>query len=245
MATLDDDYMRELSTDEQALCDAEEAAQIEERRRVEAAERDLYFSTANPVSDEAQPADAAPPADETPPPDEPVAASAEAPPRGSRAAGPDPVSCVEPPTRASRARTGAPPLSIFGSIKTAIFGHPRAKAAPAAPAPAQASATPAAAQAQQPAAPAAAPAGPVDVENVLMVFETERGSADLNWRSSIVDLMKLVGLDSSLDNRKALATELGYDGAKDGSAEMNLWLHKAVMRELEKSGGTVPASLKD
>ena len=57
--------------------------------------------------------------------------------------------------------------------------------------------------------------------------------------------MKLLDLDSSLDNRKELATELGYTGAKDGSAEMNIWLHKAVMRELEKNGGTVPAGLKD
>jgi hypothetical protein len=101
-------------------------------------------------------------------------------------------------------------------------------------------------QESAPAAPAApAAAGPVDVENVLMVFETERGTSDLNWRTSIVDLMKLIGLDSSLDNRKALATELGYTGDKDGSAEMNLWLHKAVMQELAKNGGNVPASLKD
>lgn len=137
-------------------------------------------------------------------------------------------------------------MSIFGKIKDAIFGH-KAAAAPAAPAqataPAQAQA-PAMPQIQQP-APQPAPAAPVDVEAVLMVLETERGTADLNWRSSIVDLMKLLGLDSSLDNRKELATELGYTGAKDGSAEMNIWLHKAVMQELAKSGGTVPASLKD
>ena len=143
-------------------------------------------------------------------------------------------------------------MSIFGSIKNAIFGHKAAAPAQQAPQPsgqapgqnpAQAPAMP---QMQQPAAAQpAAPAEPVDVENVLMVFETERGTADLNWRTSIVDLMKLLGLDSSLDNRKQLATELGYTGAKDGSAEMNIWLHKAVMQELEKSGGKVPASLKD
>ncbi|MDT8757322.1 DUF3597 domain-containing protein [Sphingomonas psychrotolerans] len=138
-------------------------------------------------------------------------------------------------------------MSIFGSIKNAIFGHKAAAPAqqapqPSAQAPAQNPAqTPAMPQMQQP----AAPAEPVDVENVLMVFETERGTADLNWRTSIVDLMKLLGLDSSLENRKQLATELGYAGAKDGSAEMNIWLHKAVMQELEKSGGKVPASLKD
>lgn len=133
-------------------------------------------------------------------------------------------------------------MSIFGKIKDAIFGH-KAAAAPQAQAPAQTPAqTPAMPQMQQPAP--AAPQ-PVDVENVLMVFETERGTADLNWRSSIVDLMKLIGLDSSLDNRKELATELGYTGEKDGSAEMNIWLHKAVMQELAKNGGNVPASLKD
>jgi hypothetical protein len=57
--------------------------------------------------------------------------------------------------------------------------------------------------------------------------------------------MKLIGLDSSLENRKALATELGYGGEKDGSAEMNLWLHKAVMQELARNGGKVPTALKD
>ncbi|WP_031439966.1 DUF3597 domain-containing protein, partial [Sphingomonas sp. FUKUSWIS1] len=102
-----------------------------------------------------------------------------------------------------------------------------------------------------PAAPAAptpqtAPAAtqPVDVEAVLSGMASRKNS-DLNWRSSIVDLMKLLDLDSSLDNRKELATELGYTGAKDGSAEMNIWLHKAVMRELAKNGGTVPAGLQD
>jgi len=134
-------------------------------------------------------------------------------------------------------------MSIFGKIKDAIFGHKAAAPAPQqapAQAPTQAPAMP---QIQQPAA--AAPAEPVDVESVLMVFETERGTSDLNWRTSIVDLMKLIGLDSSLENRKALATELGYTGEKDGSAEMNIWLHKAVMQELEKNGGKVPATLKD
>jgi 3-oxoacyl-ACP reductase-like protein len=135
-------------------------------------------------------------------------------------------------------------MSIFGKIKDAIFG--KAKTAQTAPqsqpqaGPAQAAPTPA----PTPAAAPAADTGPVDVEMALMAFEAERGSTDLNWRTSIVDLMKLIGLDSSLDNRKELATELGYTGAKDGSAEMNIWLHKRVMAELEKNGGTVPASLK-
>lgn len=139
-------------------------------------------------------------------------------------------------------------MSIFGSIKNAIFGHPKAKQSPQQPAP-QPTPAPAAPQAQPTPTPtpAAAPAAPqpVDVEFVLMAFETERGKADLNWRTSIVDLMKLLGLDSSLDNRKELATELGYTGAKDGSAEMNIWLHKRVMQELANNGGIVPAGLKD
>ena len=93
---------------------------------------------------------------------------------------------------------------------------------------------------------AAAPAGQqVDVEQVLTGIASSKGNPDLNWRTSIVDLMKLLGLDSSLDNRKELATELGYTGAKDGSAEMNMWLQKAVMRELAANGGKVPANLTD
>jgi 3-oxoacyl-ACP reductase-like protein len=136
-------------------------------------------------------------------------------------------------------------MGIFSSIRDAIFGHPKAAApAPQAapqPVPAAAAATPQPAPQPQPAAPAA----PVDVEAVLTAIVAEKGNPDLNWRSSIVDLMKLLGLDSSLDNRKELATELGYTGEKDGSAEMNIWLHKAVMNELAKNGGQVPASMKD
>ncbi|VVT26836.1 conserved hypothetical protein [Sphingomonas aurantiaca] len=147
-------------------------------------------------------------------------------------------------------------MSIFSKIKSAIFGEhgplgsghfgtPKPEAAPA-PAPQTTAAQPAPTPA--PAAPAptpqAAPAQSVDVEAVLSGIASKKGS-DLNWRTSIVDLMKLLDLDSSLANRKELATELGYTGAKDGSAEMNIWLQKAVMRELEKNGGTVPANLKD
>ena len=73
----------------------------------------------------------------------------------------------------------------------------------------------------------------------------QKGNPDLNYKTSIVDLMKLLGIDSSLDNRKELATELGYTGEKDGSAEMNIWLHKEVMRQLTAHGGKVPANLID
>ena len=85
----------------------------------------------------------------------------------------------------------------------------------------------------------------VDVEQVLQAKLAEKGNPDLNWRTSIVDLMKLLDIDSSLDNRKELATELGYTGDKDGSADMNIWLHKAVMRKLAENGGKVPAGLAD
>jgi hypothetical protein len=83
----------------------------------------------------------------------------------------------------------------------------------------------------------------VDVEAVLESLNA-RSSQKLNWRSSIVDLMKLVGLDSSLQHRQELASELGYTGDKNDSASMNIWLHKAVMRKLAENGGKVPASLQ-
>lgn len=85
----------------------------------------------------------------------------------------------------------------------------------------------------------------VDVEQVLEAKLGEKGNPDLNWRTSIVDLMKLLDLDSSLDNRKQLAEELGYTGTRDGSAEMNIWLHREVMRRLTENGGKVPAGLAD
>jgi len=90
----------------------------------------------------------------------------------------------------------------------------------------------------------AAPHADVDVDAILAQAAAEKGQ-QLNYKSSIVDLMKLLDLDSSLDNRKELATELGYTGDKDGSAEMNIWLHKAVMNKLEENGGKVSADLKD
>ena len=71
----------------------------------------------------------------------------------------------------------------------------------------------------------------------------DTGRQNYNWKQSIVDLMKLLNLDFSLNARKQLAQELGYTGALDGSAEMNIWLHKQVMERLMKSGGKVPAEL--
>ena len=137
-------------------------------------------------------------------------------------------------------------MSIFGRIKEAIFGHRGAAG--------QAGAQPAGSSGQASPAPnwstaaqevTEAQTQPVDVEQVLGQIAAEKGNPDLNYRSSIVDLMKLLDMDSSLDNRKELATELGYQGPKDGSAEMNLWLHREVMRQLAANGGRVPASLTD
>ena len=131
-------------------------------------------------------------------------------------------------------------MSIFGKIKDAIFGHK----AEAAPTPA-----PAATQAQAPAIPLnpqPAPAAPVaisevDVEANLAAMAQGK---DSNWQASIVDLMKLVGIDASFENRKELAHELG-DADYSGKAEENIALHKAVMKALAENGGKVPASMLD
>lgn len=124
-------------------------------------------------------------------------------------------------------------MSIFGKIRDAIFGKKHAEATPTTTSGTQIG-TGGAATAERPPL--------IDVENHL---DSLPGADRLNWRTSIVDLMKLVGMDSSLENRKELATELGYQGAKDGSAEMNLWLHKEVMKQLAAHGGKVPASMAD
>ena len=135
-------------------------------------------------------------------------------------------------------------MSIFSRIKDAIFGHRAATTqsqTTAAPEPVgQTSAAPTTSQPEpQPTT------TQVDVEEVLLQISRDKGNPDLNYKTSIVDLMKLLDMDSSLDNRKELATELGYTGAKDGSAEMNIWLHKEVMRQLAANGGKVPASMLD
>jgi hypothetical protein len=134
-------------------------------------------------------------------------------------------------------------MSIFGKIRDAIFGKAKAAQPQTQPQAQQ--------QPQNPAAmpqmkPAGAPAQPVDVDvDAVLADLASKRDEKLNYQSSIVDLMKLLDLDASLANRKELATELGYTGAKDGSAEMNIWLHKRVIEELEKSGGKVSASLRD
>jgi hypothetical protein len=134
-------------------------------------------------------------------------------------------------------------MGIFSKIKDSIFGKKAQAAEPAAAASASplGTALDAATNAMNAAQTAVSE---VDVEAILSAEAAQAGQA-LNWRTSIVDLMKLLGIDSSLANRKELAQELGYTGALDGSAEMNIWLHKAVMRELAANGGKVPADLLD
>ena len=127
-------------------------------------------------------------------------------------------------------------MSIFGDILGKIFpsSHPAVAQAQAAPATAAAApATPAA---------AASAAPPVDVEKILTDKAAQSGQT-LNWQTSIVDLMKLLGMDSSLGARKTLAGELHYSGDTNDSATMNVWLIKQVMSQLAANGGKVPANL--
>ena len=121
---------------------------------------------------------------------------------------------------------------------------------PSTPASGQSASTPASTPAQTPAqTPAAAAVAPptaaaVDVEAVLNGLAAHNPQK-LNWRTSIVDLMKLLDLDSSLKNRQDLAKELHYTGNMDDSAAMNIWLHKQVMTQLAANGGKVPKELMD
>lgn len=133
-------------------------------------------------------------------------------------------------------------MGIFDSIKNAIFGH---GAAPAAPAPTASASTAPSAPAAPPAA--AAPASAAISAGALqtqLAALSAKSTQKLNWQTSIVDLMKLVGLDPSLANRKQLAQELGYTGDTNDSASMNIWLHKQVMDKLAQSGGSVTPDLK-
>ena len=127
-------------------------------------------------------------------------------------------------------------MSIFGRIKDAIFGKAKAETAP----------PPAVDTTQSPGAPEPEPSltaatGLVDVENHL---DSMPGADRLNWRTSIVDLMKLIGVPSDYESREALAHELGRTDYS-GSAEDNVWLHKQTMQALARSGGKVPAEFLD
>ena len=143
-------------------------------------------------------------------------------------------------------------MGIFDKIKGSIFGQkdpgpgnrPTIPAGMAGGPPAE---TPQPTQGQ-PAGPADTPVQPaqdVDVEQVLADISAQRGNPDLNYKTSIVDLMKALGMDASLSERKELADELGYTGDQSDSATMNMWLHKALLKKLSENGGKVPAELLD
>ena len=127
-------------------------------------------------------------------------------------------------------------MSIFGKIMGAIFGTGATAATPAST-PASGSA-PAAGGAA-----AAAPADSVDVAAILDKAVAAKGEK-LEWKTSIVDLMKALDIDSSLTARKELAKELGYTGDTNDSATMNIWLHKQMMAKLAANGGKLPADIK-
>ena len=143
-------------------------------------------------------------------------------------------------------------MSIFGSIVSAIFGSKHASgvtpaggkaAAPPSSVGTSTSAGTSTSTGTSAGSASAKPISRADVEGILQKLAAEQRE-DLDWRRSIVDLMKLLKLDSGLGPRKQLAQELGYTGALDGSGEMNVWLHRQVMTKLAESGGKVPDSLR-
>ena len=135
-------------------------------------------------------------------------------------------------------------MSLFGDIMSAILGRSSGAAAapsPVAPSPSTAATPPPGATAAP--APTEAAAAPVDVAGIMDGLAAQ-APQKLDWRHSIVDLMKLIKLDSSLAARKELAQELHYTGDMNDSAAMNIWLHKQVMTKLAENGGKVPDELK-
>ena len=129
-------------------------------------------------------------------------------------------------------------MSIFGKIMSAIFGT-KADAAPAS----GGAATGTGASAGSAAGSSATPAQTVDVAPILDKAVAAKGEK-LEWRTSIVDLMKALDIDSSFAARKELSTELGYTGDSNDSATMNIWLHKQVMTKLAANGGKLPPEIK-
>ncbi len=132
-------------------------------------------------------------------------------------------------------------MSFFGKIFSKIFPSANAAEVVAAPPPAPAASESASAAPAVPAPPPSIPLG-----DVAPILDAMPGASALNWRTSIVDLLKLLGLDSSLAARKELATEFTYSGSDEpGSAAWNIWLHRQVMTRIAANGGTVPAELRD
>jgi pectate lyase len=136
-------------------------------------------------------------------------------------------------------------MSIFGKIMSAIFGTKADAATPgtATAAPAGGGSAPAAGPGTSGGSPGAAPAQTVDVAPILDKAVAAKGEK-LEWRTSIVDLMKALDIDSSFSARKELAKELGYTGDSNDSASMNIWLHKQVMTKLAANGGKLPPEIK-
>jgi len=135
-------------------------------------------------------------------------------------------------------------MTVLENIISTIFGHAGAKPSPTTPGAGPASpGTKSSSSSPASRAPGAAPQSAVDIEAVLTKLAAQN-KEKLDWRRSIVDLMKLLKLDSSLPARKELAKELHYAGNTSDSAAMNVWLHKQVMIKLAENGGKVPDSLK-
>jgi uncharacterized protein DUF3597 len=135
-------------------------------------------------------------------------------------------------------------MSIFGKIMSAIFGN-KADAAPASTG-STGGGTPSASGSATSAAPSAAPIAPPQSVDVAPILDKAVAAKKekLEWRTSIVDLMKALDIDSSLAARKELAKELGYSGDTNDSATMNVWLHKQVMAKLAANGGKLPPEIK-
>ena len=139
-------------------------------------------------------------------------------------------------------------MGLLSNLMSKIFSH-AATATPVSgsPSAAQPGAATPAAPAVQSAAIATAPAAPPKTVDVAAILDglAAKNPEKLDWKRSIVDLMKLVGMDSSFTARKQLATELHYTGDPNDSASMNIWLHKQVMTKLAENGGKVPDDLKN
>ncbi len=135
-------------------------------------------------------------------------------------------------------------MSIFGKIWDKINGHAEAAASGTAASSIPAGGSTSASMSDVSASSSSTVSTPVDVEAIMTDLDSKSGHKS-NWRESIVDMMSLLGMDNSLSERKALATELGYTGDMNDSATMNVWLHKRVMKEMAANGGKVPANMLD
>ena len=137
-------------------------------------------------------------------------------------------------------------MSIFGKMMGAIFGSHASATTPTAPAGGSSSGAPASTTSAEPAPAPAAPVAPPQSVDIAAILDKAVAAhhEKLEWRTSIVDLMKALDIDSSLAARKELAKELGYTGDTNDSASMNVWLHKQMMAQLAANGGKLPPEIK-